>query len=204
MELGHFDKHSSTTQERKTPQGKNFWFFRLETLKNFILNENFTHRWPQSGHYIPQIRALFQFLKKGRGDLGASLEEFKEKIKKSKCGTCSCRLCKKIQQHLGFIDKKYGFKKCEFALFYYHFFKKFRNVITRQKNYKVIIENVFSQSELFRVISIKCFSEKFRTLPNFWCWEFCEIIYWILPLNTVLMFDEILNLSLHLPSVDFN
>ena len=34
LELGHFDKHSPTTQERKAPQGKNIRFFRLETLKN--------------------------------------------------------------------------------------------------------------------------------------------------------------------------
>ena len=52
MELGHFDKHSSTTQERKAPQAKSLPFFRPETL-------NFTHRWPQSGHFFPQISALF-------------------------------------------------------------------------------------------------------------------------------------------------
>ena len=39
LELGHFDKHSPTTQERKAPQGKNLRFFRLETLKIFILSE---------------------------------------------------------------------------------------------------------------------------------------------------------------------
>ena len=36
-----------------------------------------------------------------------------------------------------------------------------------KKNYKTIIENVFSQPEIFRVINIKCFSENFRTLSNF-------------------------------------
>ena len=33
---------------------------------------------------------------------------------------------------------------------------------------------------------------------------FAELFTGLLPLNDVLMFDEILNLSLHLPSVDFN
>ena len=32
MELGHFDKHSPTTQGKKAPQEKNIRFFRLETL----------------------------------------------------------------------------------------------------------------------------------------------------------------------------
>ena len=36
-----------------------------------------------------------------------------------------------------------------------------------KKNYKIIIENVFSQPEIFRVVNIKCFSENFRTLSNF-------------------------------------
>ena len=38
MELGHVDKRSPTVRERKVPQGKNILFFRLETLKNLILN----------------------------------------------------------------------------------------------------------------------------------------------------------------------
>ena len=38
-----------------------------------------------------------------------------------------------------------------------HFLKKIKNDITHQKNYKTIIENVFSQPEIFRVINIKCF-----------------------------------------------
>ena len=66
--IRHFDKHSPTTQERKAPQGKNLRFFRLETLKNCILNENFTHRWPQSGHFFPQIRALFSNFWKRAGE----------------------------------------------------------------------------------------------------------------------------------------
>ena len=45
--------------------------------------------------------------------------------------------------------------------------KKFKNDITYQKNEKTVIENVFSQPEIFRVINIKCFSENFRILSNF-------------------------------------
>ena len=41
LELEHFDKHSPKTRERKAPQGKNFGFLRLKTLKSFILNEKF-------------------------------------------------------------------------------------------------------------------------------------------------------------------
>ena len=41
LELGHFNKHSPKTQEIKAKQGKNFHFFRVETLKNFILHETF-------------------------------------------------------------------------------------------------------------------------------------------------------------------
>ena len=36
--------------------------------------------------------------------LAASLEEFKVKIKKWICDTCPCRLCRKFQLNLGFIN----------------------------------------------------------------------------------------------------
>ena len=36
---GHLDKHLPTTRERQVPQWKNLPFFRLETIKNYILNE---------------------------------------------------------------------------------------------------------------------------------------------------------------------
>ena len=39
--MTYFDKHSPTTRERKAQQEKNQGFFRLETPKNFILNEKF-------------------------------------------------------------------------------------------------------------------------------------------------------------------
>ena len=54
MELGHLDKHSLTTQERKAPQGKNLQFFCLETLK--------------SGHFFLKLGQFFPIFKKGRGD----------------------------------------------------------------------------------------------------------------------------------------
>ena len=39
--IRHFKKHSPSTRERKVPRGKKSRFFRLETLKNVILTENF-------------------------------------------------------------------------------------------------------------------------------------------------------------------
>ena len=39
LELGNFNKHSPTTQERKALQWKNIRFFRLENLKHFIVND---------------------------------------------------------------------------------------------------------------------------------------------------------------------
>ena len=67
MELGHFDKHSPTARERKAPQGKNLWFFRLETLKNFILNDKFYLKMTTIRAFFLQIRALFSnFPKRAR------------------------------------------------------------------------------------------------------------------------------------------
>ena len=68
LELKHFNKHSHTIQERKAPPGKNLRFFRLESLKNSILNENFTHRWPQSRYFFLQIGALFSNFWKRAGE----------------------------------------------------------------------------------------------------------------------------------------
>ena len=67
MELGHFDKHSPTTQERKAPQVKNYRFFRLETLKNCILNEKFYPKVITIRAFFPQIRALFSNFRKRTG-----------------------------------------------------------------------------------------------------------------------------------------
>ena len=55
--------------------------------------------------------------------LAASLDEFKVKIKKWICDTCPCRLCKKFQPNLGFINEKYGFKNVNLLCFT-TFFKK--------------------------------------------------------------------------------
>ena len=39
LELEHFDKYFFYNTRNKNPEGKNFWFFLLETLKNIILKE---------------------------------------------------------------------------------------------------------------------------------------------------------------------
>ena len=63
----HFNKHSPTRQDRKAPQGKNLLFFCLETLKKCVLNEKFTHRWPQSGHFFHKLGHFFPIFEKGQG-----------------------------------------------------------------------------------------------------------------------------------------
>ena len=60
----NFDKHSPTTRERKVPQGKNIRFFRLDTLKNFILNEKFV-----SGHFFSKLGHVFPIFEKEQGRL---------------------------------------------------------------------------------------------------------------------------------------
>ena len=40
-----------------------------------------------------------------------------------------------------------------------------------------------NQNYFVYLIIIKYFSENYRTLSNSWCWEFCEIIYWINPVK---------------------
>ena len=52
LELGYFNKQSSTTQKRKFRAGKYLRFFPLETLKNCTLNEKFQLK-------ITTIRAFF-------------------------------------------------------------------------------------------------------------------------------------------------
>ena len=86
---------------------------------------------------------------------------------------------KNFNQILGLLIRNMVSKNVNLLCFTNCFFFLIKNDITHQKNYKTIIENVFSQPDIFRVINIKCFSENFRTLSNFWCRVFCEIIYWI-------------------------
>ena len=68
MELGHFDKHSPTTRERKTPPGKNIRFFRLDTYKNFILNEKLYPQITTIRAFFLQIRALYSNFRKKVGE----------------------------------------------------------------------------------------------------------------------------------------
>ena len=42
-------------------------FFFLETLKKCVLNEKFTHRWPQSGHFFHKLGHFFPIFEKGQG-----------------------------------------------------------------------------------------------------------------------------------------
>ena len=74
--MGTSIKHSPITQEGKAPQEKYIRIFRLETLKNCILNENFTHRWPQSGHFFLQISAILTNFWKRAGETGDQGEIF--------------------------------------------------------------------------------------------------------------------------------
>ena len=70
LQLDHFHKHSPTTRERKAPLGKNLWFFRLETLTNFVLNEKFCQQMTIiRAFFTPNQGNFFQYLKKGRGEL---------------------------------------------------------------------------------------------------------------------------------------
>ena len=87
---------------------------------------------------------------------------------------------KNFNQILGLLIRNMVSKNVNLLCFTTIFLKNLEMPSPTRKNYKIIIENVFSQPEISRVINIKCFSENFRTLSNFWCWEFCEIIYWII------------------------
>ena len=70
MELGHVAKHSPTTRERKASQGKDLRFFRLETLKNFVLNEKCYAQMTTIKIFFLQIKVhFFQFSKMSGGDL---------------------------------------------------------------------------------------------------------------------------------------
>ena len=65
-----------------------------------------------------------------------------------------------------------------------HFFKKIKNDITHQKITK----------QLFKMFLVNFLMQSI----------FAKLFTGLLPLNDVFMCDGILNLSLHLPSVDFN
>ena len=68
FKLGHFDKHSPTTRERKAPQGKNPQVFPLETLENFILSEKLYPLMTTFRAFFLQIRALFSNFRKRAGE----------------------------------------------------------------------------------------------------------------------------------------
>ena len=73
LELGHCDKHSPITHVRKPPQRKNIRFLYSEGLKNFILNENITHRWSQWGYFFSKFADFFPIFKKCKENLPTPL-----------------------------------------------------------------------------------------------------------------------------------
>ena len=73
LELGHLDKHSPTTQEKKAPQGKDHQFFCQKTLNIFILNEKFYPKMITIRAFFLQIRALFPNFRKRAWETSPSL-----------------------------------------------------------------------------------------------------------------------------------
>ena len=61
MELEHCDKQSSTTRERKAPQGKLSGFFSWKLLKTAFQMRNLTQ------NIFPELRHFFQILEKVQG-----------------------------------------------------------------------------------------------------------------------------------------
>ena len=72
LEMGHFDKHSPKTRERKAPQVKNLRLFRWETLENFILNEKFYPQMTTIRAFFLQIRTFFSNFLKRAGETSPS------------------------------------------------------------------------------------------------------------------------------------
>ena len=78
---------------------------------------------------------------------------------------------KKFQPNLGYIIliRNMVSKNVNLLSFTTFFFFKSKMTSPTKKNYKTIIENVFSRPEIFHIINIKYYSDYFRTLSNFWC-----------------------------------
>ena len=60
-------KHSTTARERNAPPGKNVRFFAWKLLKAAFQTRNFTHSWPQLGHFFSKLGHFFPFFEKGQG-----------------------------------------------------------------------------------------------------------------------------------------
>ena len=58
----------TNSTSKKNPAGKNLRFFRLETLKNFILNDKFYLNMTTIRAFFLQIRALFSIFKEREGE----------------------------------------------------------------------------------------------------------------------------------------
>ena len=112
-------------------------------------------------------------------NLQLPLKNLKWKLRNGYVTHVPADYAKNFTQILGLLIRNM-FSKMWICSVLLHFFKKNLKWHHPPKNYKTIIENVFSQPEIFRVINIKCSSKNFRTLSNFWCRVFCEINYWII------------------------
>ena len=67
MELGHLDKHSLATQERKALPEKISDFFAWKLLKIAFYMTNFAHRCQKSGHFFPKLGQFFPTFEKRQG-----------------------------------------------------------------------------------------------------------------------------------------
>ena len=92
------------------------------------------------------------------------LKNLKLKLRNGNVTHVPADYAKNFNQILGLLIRNIASKNVNLLCYTASFFKKNWNLITHQKNYQIIIENVFSQPELFCVINIKCFLENFRTL----------------------------------------
>ena len=66
MELRHFDKHIVKNSLKKDPLEKHFEAFSPRYSLNYILMENLTQRWTQSGPFCPKSGHIR--FSKGTGD----------------------------------------------------------------------------------------------------------------------------------------
>ena len=86
------------------------------------------------------------------------LKNMKWKLRNGNVTQVPVDYAKNFNQILGLLIRNMVLKIVSLFCFTTIFLKKLKNAITHQKKkYKIIIENVFSQPEIFRAINIKCF-----------------------------------------------
>ena len=69
LEKRHFYNHFMHDIQKKGSAGKHFSFFFSKYLSNYISNENFTHRYTQTGIFFPKSGNFFPIFKKDKGYL---------------------------------------------------------------------------------------------------------------------------------------